>query len=433
MVQMMTEAGRIETNRANAISSNAVAGEMLFNKGWSEKISETSPGKFSVPSEFTDRLIYTVVPGECFCSCESAAKGQLCKHLHLMNQLGNSACSFVPNLDIAMESWAMHLRLNSEHCIQDRQLMEISIKSELFNGVVNSCTLLQNTCTCKAYSYYGKCACLKLARLLLDVDQNMSQNTNHEILTSRDQNIPHNTVPQEPAPQVEIDQNIHENTEPQEHDCQPETQKTNRKQLTRAKLNNILDLIDQMDDVKPEVANLVDQLHSVVKGESAFPKKSKDRRRKITPLHPERQLIKIRKRDVERPKKKEQSMKEQLMPQTQNDHSCYVSSQHKESSTTVFKVTKFKTKYLPTKRKSLRKQLSKHELTCDKQFLEIMVTSQALDYIISERNRVPLPKDNLQASFFDSVLTKVKVLCGGLLQHNDETVLSQLLTYWKSQ
>ncbi len=409
---MLTEAGRINTKRTNAIKAHAVAGEKLFNRGWSTKIKEISPGKFSVPSEFTTGLAYEVVPGECYCNCDCAKKGDLCKHLHLMNQIGNSQCTLVPQLEISIQSWALYLISHSKHQVHDKELMEISVESQLFQ-TTNYCTLLRNVCTCKAFSYYQRCACLCLAQLLVNPDQNFAADP---ILESASNDLDGS----QPGEQIEPVPNEHSSVEKPDH-----------KQETIDKLNTILGLIAEMDVIKPDIIKQVDDLHSKVSGKSNFPKKGSCRKRKLDPLHPERQQIRINKRKIARA---DLDKRKVLAPknQTDHDHSSYVSSQPKKVIHKDFKQKSFKMKYAPSKRPSIKKQLAKSELVCDKPFLSIKVTSQALEFITREKQKTPLPKENLQAAFFDTILTQVKVLCGGILPSDDETVLSQLIKYWKT-
>ncbi len=144
-----------------------------MEKGWSNHITRESSEiyMYNVPSEQDSSLSYRTCPAECFCSCPVGLRGQVCKHLVLLDVVKDKDNYSFPELALQLEAHAKALQDKGHFSVCCDIKMEISVESLCGRGTY-TLSLKTFLCTCCTFSYHDICPCLILAQQLFGVTIN---------------------------------------------------------------------------------------------------------------------------------------------------------------------------------------------------------------------------------------------------------------------
>ncbi len=145
----------------------------MMEKGWSNHITRESSEiyMYNVPSEQDPSLSYRTCPAECFCSCPVGLRGQVCKHLVLLDVVKDKDNDSFPELALQLEVHAKALQDKGNFSVCCDIKMEISVESLCGRGTYHA-SLKTFSCTCCTFSYHDICPCLILAQQLFGVTIN---------------------------------------------------------------------------------------------------------------------------------------------------------------------------------------------------------------------------------------------------------------------
>ncbi len=145
----------------------------MMEKGWSNHITRESSDiyMYNVPSEQDSSLSYRTCPAECFCSCPVGLRGQVCKHLVLLDVVKDKDNYSFPELALQLEAHAKALKDKGHFSVCCDIKMEISVESLCGRGTYRA-SLKTFSCTCCTFSYHDICPCLILAQQLFGVTIN---------------------------------------------------------------------------------------------------------------------------------------------------------------------------------------------------------------------------------------------------------------------
>ncbi len=143
----------------------------MMEKGWSNHITRESSEiyMYNVPSEQDPSLSYRTCPAECFCSCPVGLRGQVCKHLVLLDVVKDKDNDSFPELALQLEAHAKALQDKGNFSVCCDIKMEISVESLCGRGTYHA-SLKTFSCTCCTFSYHDICPCLILAQQLFGSD-----------------------------------------------------------------------------------------------------------------------------------------------------------------------------------------------------------------------------------------------------------------------
>lgn len=169
-IKNLQSAGRM-SNKVKSKSEELLSrATRLLDKGWSETITlkSTQPYMYSVPSEETPGLLYTVCPAECFCSCPVGTKGHICKHLTLLDLLKDK--NDIPDLVLQMKAHVKTILDTKQFVICSEKSKEVEVLSLCGRGTYRP-SVGMHVCTCCTYSYHCICPCLILCGQIFQSDE----------------------------------------------------------------------------------------------------------------------------------------------------------------------------------------------------------------------------------------------------------------------
>lgn len=235
--------------------------QRMIDNGWTKKVTVASTETYiyNVPSENNPHILYCVCPAEQFCSCIAGTKGSTCKHLILLSLLTSVNGETFPDMNTQLQAHANNLLQMNKYSILCNTSKELHIES-LFGRAASKPCIEKNVCDCCTFSYHKKCACLLLAKGLL----NKTSETKSEIVICNAMEL-----------------------------IQSETEDKDGPSSTIWKLKNILNTLQTWEKIPENIVHKVNELEVYMEKENvnitSFEKLcDDDNSRKIRPLFPNR-------------------------------------------------------------------------------------------------------------------------------------------------
>ncbi|XP_065144594.1 uncharacterized protein [Paramisgurnus dabryanus] len=256
IIQDLQSVGRVYNPLQCKIEEMKNSAQRMLDNGWARKVSVASRETYiyNVPSENNPHLVYCVCPAEQFCSCIAGTRGCTCKHLILLSLLTCGDSETFPDINTQLQAHANNLIQRNKYRILCKASKELEVES-LFGRAASKPCVGTNVCECCTFSYHKKCACLLLAKGLLN-----------EVCETKSENI--ENIPVEPIQHVTEDKDRHS--------------------LTIWKLENILNTLQTWKKIPEDIAHKVNeldvQIQKVNVNTQRFEKLCDDNSRKIRPL-----------------------------------------------------------------------------------------------------------------------------------------------------
>lgn len=173
VIKNLQSAGRMPNSAAMKLEETLKKATGMMEKGWPNLITRESSELYiyKVPSEQDSSFSYRTCPAECFCSCPVGVRGQVCKHLVLLDLVKDKDNDAFPELALQLEAHARALQDKAHFNVCCDEKMEIRVESLCGRGTYHV-SLKTFSCTCCTFSYQDICPCLLLAQQLFGVTNN---------------------------------------------------------------------------------------------------------------------------------------------------------------------------------------------------------------------------------------------------------------------
>lgn len=214
--------------------------ERMLENGWAMKITIASKETYvyNVPSENNPHVVYCVCPAEQFCSCEAGKRAHTCKHLFLLSLLTCCGPETFPDMDTQLQAHANNLIRTNKYSITAKPQKTIEVES-LFGRAASKPCIVTSICDCCTFSYHKKCACLLLAKGLLN-----------EVIETKSRSSMNNSV------------------EPIQNEFENESAYEDMRRTTIRKLESVLKILQTWERIPEDIAHKVNELEVQTKEES---------------------------------------------------------------------------------------------------------------------------------------------------------------------
>ncbi|XP_039523044.1 uncharacterized protein LOC120476154 [Pimephales promelas] len=169
IIQDLQSAGRIYNPLECKMEEIKKSAQRMLDNGWDTAVTAASTETYvyNVPSENNPHVVYHVCPAEQFCNCLAGTRGRTCKHLILLSLLTCGNGETFPDMDTQLQAHDNNLIQKNKYIISTKphKTLEVEI---LFGRAVSKPCIVTNVCDCCTFSHHKKCACLLLAKGLLN-------------------------------------------------------------------------------------------------------------------------------------------------------------------------------------------------------------------------------------------------------------------------
>ncbi|XP_057183654.1 uncharacterized protein LOC130550251 [Triplophysa rosa] len=151
IIKHLQSVGRMPNSIAMTLEETFNKATGMMEKGWPNLITSESSDAYNVPSEQDPSLSYRTCSAECFCSCPVGVRGQVCKHLELLDVVKDKDSDSFPDFALQLEAHAKTLQDKGHFNLCGDEKMEISVESLCGRGTYHA-SLKAFSCTCCTFS-----------------------------------------------------------------------------------------------------------------------------------------------------------------------------------------------------------------------------------------------------------------------------------------
>ncbi|XP_052461379.1 uncharacterized protein LOC128019432 isoform X1 [Carassius gibelio] len=240
IIQDLQSVGRVSNPLKCKMEEIKQSAERMLENGWAMKITIASKETYvyNVPSENNPHIVYCVCPAEQFCSCEAGKRAHTCKHLFLLSLLTCCGPENFPDMDTQLQAHANNLIRTNKYSITAKPQKTIEVES-LFGRAASKPCIVTSICDCCTFSYHKKCACLLLAKGLLN-----------EVIETKSRSSMNNSV------------------EPIQNEIENESAYEDMRRTTIRKLESVLKILQTWERIPEDIAHKVNELEVQTKEES---------------------------------------------------------------------------------------------------------------------------------------------------------------------